>query len=215
MQRFNSFKIELTQKLLNSFLPGQSSHLRMAPITRLEEMKKVNLHKGNSANNPRESAVLILLYPKNHSIYIAMIKRATDNTVHSGQISFPGGKVEDTDSSLMNTALREANEEVGIIPDSVEILGQLSKLYIPPSNFDVYPFVGVTEATPVFNINHEVERILEVDLNTLLNPASRTHKKIKHSNNKDIEVPCYYINGEIIWGATAMIISELVEVIEL
>jgi 8-oxo-dGTP pyrophosphatase MutT (NUDIX family) len=213
MQIFNSFSKELEQKLLLSKLPGLPSQLKMAPVTRLEELKKMNLSLEEMGNIARKSAVLILFYPKNDETHIAMIKRATDNTVHSDQISFPGGKVEKSDTSLIYTALREAEEEIGIMADSVNIVGNLTKLHIPPSNFDVYPFIGITNNTPLFSTNYEVQKILEVDLKTLLNPATCTYKKIQHRTGNDFVVPCYYIQDEVVWGATAMIISELLEIV--
>ena len=199
----------------NNGLPGLPSQLKMAPVTRLTELKKhaKNSRASGIEENARKSAVLILFYPKNNQTHIALIKRSTDNSVHSAQISFPGGKSETFDKSLMHTALREAEEEIGIIADSVKIIGSLSELYIPPSNFDVYPFVGVTYSTPDFKPNYEVQKILEVDLETLRNPETCTYKKIQHRTGNNFEVPCYYIQGEVVWGATAMIISELLEVV--
>ena len=226
-------KIQLIeQKLSSNNLPGLSSQLKMAPVTRLEEMKAKSLQTTNMKTSSlqtrtsdelqtrtsdqlstRTSAVLILFYPKESKPHIALIKRAEDNTVHSNQISFPGGKVEKSDNSLIHTALREANEEVGIITDSVNIIGQLTKLYIPPSNFDVFPIIGATYKTPTFSINCEVEKVLEVDLRELINPNNYTHKIIQHRNGNEIDVPCYFIQDEVVWGATAMIISELLDVI--
>lgn len=142
-----------------------------------------------------------------------MIVRATDNSVHSGQVSFPGGMAEKSDHSLIDTALREADEEIGIVPESIKIIGSLTKLYIPPSNFDVYPIVGVTLSTPIFNSNSEVHKILEIDLATLTLPETFTHKQIQHRSGNEFLVPCYYIQEEVIWGASAMIISELLDVI--
>ncbi|NQU35950.1 MAG: CoA pyrophosphatase [Bacteroidetes bacterium] len=224
MQRFNSFTKELEQKILGSNLPGLSSQLKMAPVNRLREMKAKSLQTTNMKTSSlqtrtsgelqtRTSAVLILFYPKGGKPHIALIKRATDNTVHSGQISFPGGKVEKSDDSLIHTALREANEEVGIITDAVNIIGQLTKLYIPPSNFDVFPIIGATYETPTFSINREVEKVLEVNMEELINPNNYTQKKIQHRNGNEVDVPCYFIQDEIVWGATAMIISELLDVI--
>ncbi len=207
----NSFKSEIAEieaKLAGNNFPGLLSQLKMAPVTRLNELKSP------SGNNARNSAVLILFYPRNNQINLVLIKRSIDNSVHSGQISFPGGKVEEDDHSLTHTALREANEEIGIISESVKIIGNLSKLYIPPSNFDVYPIVGVTHSTPVFKSNHEVQKILEISLGTLINPDICTYKKIQHRTGNEFVVPCYYIQGEIIWGATAMVISELLDVLK-
>ena len=238
MTVFQSLIKNLELKLANN-LPGLSSQLKMAPRTRLEEMKAKSLQTTNmktsslqtrtsdemkalslhtmnintSSIQTRTSAVLILFYPKNDKPHLTLIKRAIDNTVHSGQISFPGGKVEKSDNSLIHTALREANEEVGIITDSVNIIGQLTKLYIPPSNFDVFPIIGATYETPKFTINHEVEKVLEVDIRELINPNNYTHKIIQHRNGNEIDVPCYFIQDEVVWGATAMIISELLDMI--
>ena len=143
-----SFKLEIKEieaSLAYNNLPGLLSQLKMAPVTRINELKMP------SNNDTRKSAVLILFYPKNNQTTIALIKRSVDNSVHSGQISFPGGKVEKDDLSLAHTALREANEEIGINLVTVKIIGKLSKLYIPPSNFDVYPIIGITHKTPVFS----------------------------------------------------------------
>lgn len=142
-----------------------------------------------------------------------MMKRPHDNTVHSGQVSFPGGKVENSDKTLIDTALREANEEIGIDIDSINVIGQLTKLYIPPSNFDVYPIVGYVHSQPEFIINEEVDKLMEVALEELLNPNNKTYKKIYNRDGNEFVVPCYYVQDEVIWGATGMILAELLEVI--
>ena len=209
MRSFKSEMTEIEARLAGNDLPGLLSQLKMAPVTRINELKSP------SNDNPRKSAVLILFYPKNNQINLVLIKRSLDNSVHSGQISLPGGKVEEDDLSYTHTALREANEEIGINSELVKIIGNLSKLYIPPSNFDVYPIVSVTNSAPVFKSNHEVQKILEVSLNTLISPEVCTHKKIQHQTGNEFVVPCYYIQGEIIWGATAMIISELLDVLKI
>ena len=207
MIKFKELIVTLENQLAKDNLPGLPSQLKMAPVTRINELSSF------SDDSAKKSAVLILFYPKNNQTHIALIKRSTDNSVHSAQISFPGGKTEITDKSLKHTALREAEEEVGINPNSVKIIGSLTQLYIPPSNFDVYPFVGVTYSTPDFKPNYEVQKIVEVDLVNLMNPETCTYKKIQHRTGNDFVVPCYYIQEEIIWGATAMIISELLEIV--
>ena len=219
MIKFKELIVTLENHLAKDRLPGISSQLKMAPVTRLTELKKhaIPITIGTRASfigdNAKKSAVLILFYPKNNQTHIALIKRSIDKSVHSAQISFPGGKSEITDKSLIHTALREAEEEIGIITDSIKVIASLTKLYIPPSNFDVYPFVGVTYHTPDFKPNYEVQKILEVDLETLMNPETCTHKKIQHRTGNDFVVPCYYVQEEVIWGATAMIISELLQVV--
>jgi 8-oxo-dGTP pyrophosphatase MutT (NUDIX family) len=163
--------------------------------------------------DPRQSAVLILFYPHHDETMLIFMKRPVDNTVHSGQIAFPGGRVEDVDRNFVDTALREAHEEVNINPAEVTVIGSLSKLHIPPSNFDVYPIIGYTKQRPDFKGNHEVAKLLEVRLSTLTDPTTRTTKVIQHRLGKLVDVPCYYIEGEIIWGATAMMLGELLTLV--
>jgi 8-oxo-dGTP pyrophosphatase MutT (NUDIX family) len=189
-------------------LPGLEAQIKMVPISRRQDFTNPIQN-----TNPRKSAVLILFYPDNGKIKTVLMKRATDNSVHSGQISFPGGKYENNDENLENTALREAWEEVGLESEKVNILGPLTKLFIPPSNFDVFPFVGFTSERPNFNTNREVESLIEVEINTLLNPETFTKKSISVRNETKISVPCYLIDNHIVWGATSMILSELLDVI--
>ena len=192
-------------KLRDVDLPGFLSHLKLAPATR-------KFSPGKLSGKPKKSAVLILFYPKNNSTFLSLILRPVDDTVHSGQIAFPGGSMESIDNDLVDTALREANEEIGINITDVEIIGSLSKLYIPPSNFDVYPFVGFMTYNPVFNCNSEVDRLLEIEWNLLKNPAVVSKKQINTKYGIET-VPCYFVNNNIIWGATSMIISELIDVL--
>jgi len=202
--------------LYTNTLPGLETQLKMAPITRLTEIAKSQSfveYSGSQTKFPKKSAVLVLFYPKNDTVYLVLMVRAADNSVHSSQVSFPGGKVEESDLSISHTALREAHEEIGVLPNIVDIIGKLTKLYIPPSNFDVYPIVGVTTSTPTFIINSEVQSLIEVDLPTLLNPDTRGYEKIYHRTGGEFVVPCFHIQGKVVWGATAMILAELLEVI--
>ena len=220
MHTFKSKISNIIAHFEKSPLPGLSSQLKLAPKSRLVEHAKYSRASESGraselgSKNAKNSAVLILFYPKENQTHLAMMVRAADKSVHSGQVSFPGGMAEESDESIIHTALREANEELGIIPESVKIIGQLSKLYIPPSNFDVYPIVGYTNSTPIFKTNYEVHKVLEVNLTTLLDPDTLTNKKIPHRTGNEFMVPCYYIQGEIIWGASAMIMSELLEIIK-
>lgn len=202
---FHNFIKQAKNAFSRAELPGLDTQLTMSPITR-----EVSSYK--HTNSPRKSAVLIFFYPVDGKPHIAMMKRAADNTVHSQQISFPGGKSEEYDKSLTHTALREANEELGIDINKVYVIGNLSKLYIPPSNFDVYPIVGYSETKPEFVTNAEVDKLLEVDFSELLNPENKKIKTIIHKGNK-FDVPCFYIQNQIIWGATAMILAELLSVV--
>ncbi len=216
MQGYENEIVKIKSCITKGELPGLLSQLKMAPVTRLAEITKSQStieRKNYLGKIPKKSAVLILLYPKNDSTHLVMMVRATDDTVHSGQVSFPGGKVEKNDHTISHTALRETHEEIGVIPESVEIIGKLTKLYIPPSNFDVFPVVGFTKNTPVFVTNDEVQKILEIDLTTLLNPSTCGYEKINHRTGNEFVVPCYYVHGEVVWGATAMILAELLDMI--
>lgn len=164
-------------------------------------------------DNARPSAVLCLLFPVNDELYMLLMKRREDRTAHSGQVSFPGGSYDTTDADLKATALREANEEIGILSSEVEILGALTPLYIPVSNFNVYPYVGYAKQRPIYNLSHnEVSYTIEVPLDTLFHPNRKTITDVISPAIPDVirKVKAYKLeDGTIIWGATAMIISEL------
>lgn len=198
----------MTSKLNGNALPGIEAQLSMAPITRQEEIKRMGFGK-----NPRQSAVLVLFYPVGEEIKLVFIKRPVDESIHSGQIAFPGGRVEPEDIDFIDTALREANEEVNVNPQEVKIIGALSKLHIPPSNFDVFPIIGFSTSRPDFKGNYEVAKLVEVKVSDLINPLTKTTRTIQHRLGKLVDVPCYLVEGEIIWGATAMMVSELIELI--
>lgn len=208
MREFYQFIRQLGKKLNGGKLPGMNAQLSMAPITRQEELSRMQ-----TSGQPRQSAVLVLFYPQNDKTKLIFMKRAVDDTVHSGQVSFPGGRVEDEDRDFVDTALREAKEEVNVVPDEVTVIGSLSKLHIPPSNFDVFPIIGYTAYRPDFKGNHEVDKLLEVDLKELIDPNTKTTKTIHHRFGKLVDVPCYFIEGEIIWGATAMMLGELLAIV--
>lgn len=191
-------------------LPGTASQMKMVPAIRRQEMQK---RQGN--DNAREAAVLICFFPdENGKIFLALIRRNEYDGVHSGQISFPGGKSEADDRNLEHTALRETEEEIGVPQDQVEILGAASQVYIPPSNFLVSPFIGWLKEKPVFiPDSNEVTEIVKASLDELMNPENRQVKDIKHREYNIIDVPCFYIQGHIIWGATAMMLSEVVDLL--
>lgn len=197
--------INLLQDQLDRPLPGKYAQNIMIPKTHDSQMR-FNFDEVSARN----AAILIMLYLKNKSIYTVLIKRNSYPGVHSNQISFPGGKTEDEDKSLAHTACREAHEEIGIKIKSIGIIGNLSNLYIPPSNYLVSPFVAYYENIPVFHADHsEVERILEIKLSGILDERSLTEEIVYSSGKEKIKAPCFQINDNVIWGATAMIISEL------
>ncbi|MGZ4054219.1 MAG: NUDIX hydrolase [Bacteroidia bacterium] len=197
--------IERLKSRLEKELPGEDAQFLMAPFSRkrLKEIPGENY-------SPRKSAVLILLFPYKDSIHTILIQRPEYDGVHSGQVAFPGGKFEDADVELSYTALREASEEIGIDTKKVEIIGCLTDIYITPSNFLVRPFIAFANEPLDFIANkREVQKIISVDLFNLNDKKIRSEKSISHSSGIKIKTPYYDVEGLTIWGATAMIISEL------
>ena len=201
------FISNLKEQLNSHPLPGENAQFLMAPITR-QKIKQQQQQLDTFL--PRKSAVLILLYPTENSINTILIQRPVYDGVHSGQIAFPGGKFEENDLSLENTALREANEEIGINTHNIQLIGSLTDLYISPSNFLVKPFVGfVEELSELKADSYEVNQIIHYDLFSLNNERIKGIKTIEHSNGFKIKTPYYEVEGFTVWGATAMMISEL------
>ncbi len=187
-------------------VPGESSHFIMAPEMRIRELNSYKIEE----RNPRHAAVMMLFYPKDIDAHIALILRPEYEGVHSGQIALPGGKVEIYDLSYTETALRETQEEVGVYTHTVQVVKPLTKVYIPPSNFWVHPFLGFTEKRPDFVLQkEEVAAVIEVPLAELLNENNVSSQKLSTSYAKNIEVPSFELNGYTVWGATAMMLSEL------
>lgn len=199
--------IDLSDKLLqltSCKLPGKDSWKKMAP----------ELSRLPSADTPyRKAAVLILLYPSNNEIFFSLIKRTFDKGPHSDQISLPGGMAEACDKDLGETALRETAEELGVKKEDIKLTGKLTKLLIPVSHTEVYPYIGYLLYTPDFNPNpEEVKYILQIKLKQITNPAIITSEQ-RLLMGKNITVPYYKINGEKVWGATAMILSEFIDLL--
>lgn len=187
-------------------LPGEAAHLRMTsrPMRqRTEEYLRLR-------PDYRKSAVLLLLFPRGETPHAVLIQRPAYDGVHSGQLAFPGGRFEDDkDSSLLDTALRETQEEIGVRVDGQTIIGQLSPLYIPVSNFLVQPFVAALAEEPSFLPDRkEVQEIIPVPLPQFLDPAIKDRRSIP-AGGVNILAPCYLIGEKILWGATAMMISEV------
>jgi 8-oxo-dGTP pyrophosphatase MutT (NUDIX family) len=201
---FQTFAKDLQQRLQKP-LPGELAHRKMASSSRLRYTAKPN-------ERTRRSAVLICFYPYQHSIYLPLILRPQYDGVHAGQMAFPGGRMERIDENLTRTALREAQEEVGIRISDVKVLGQLTELFIPPSNFYVQPIVGILPYRPDFYPDpREVEAVVEVDLENLLDETIVGDTQID-VRGVLIDAPFYQIEGHRVWGATAMMISELLMV---
>lgn len=197
----------IRQQLLSP-LPGAPAYARLIPSTRPGQ------NRAEEYENGRPSSVLILLFPgSSGELRTVFIQRPTYDGIHSGQISFPGGKAEPEDNNLQQTALRESEEEIGINSTDIEIIGKLSPIFIPPSRFWVTPFVGVLSYPPQFKADPtEVAGIITVGVDELLNPASISEMPISHMGGLVI-VPCFSVQGIGIWGATAMILAEFLEVL--
>jgi 8-oxo-dGTP pyrophosphatase MutT (NUDIX family) len=188
-------------------LPGATAHVIMAPRPRRGWQPAV------VPADARLAGALMLLYPDDDErVRLALTVRAAGLAQHSGQVSLPGGAVDVGETSA-EAALREADEEIGVTSSSVELLGELSPLHIPVSGFVLQPFVGLTRARPVFRLaEHEVARVLEVPLTTLAD-ASLTRTQTRMHEGREYEVPYFEVEGEQVWGATAMVLGELLTVL--
>ena len=197
------YDLALVQRALQGPLPGAEAQLRMA--TRPRTAAPDFGHSGP----PRQAAVLILLYPQEERLWLPLTRRTEQVATHKGQISFPGGAKEASDRSLWETALREAREEIGLdSAQPVQCLGMLSHLYIPASNFDIQPFVALTTHRPLFRIDAtEVAALIELPLAALLDPTIK-REETWFWRDRNMQVPFYAWDGHVIWGATAMMLSE-------
>ena len=201
--------IQQLRKQLASSLPGRDAQYKMAHAIRTGYV--------DAPNDARVAGVLCLIYLKNEEWTVALIQRtaAEARDAHKGQIAFPGGKAEAEDSSYEATALRETEEEIGIPEKDIEILGALTTLYIPVSNFQVYPFVGFLNYAPTFKLQKtEVATVYEVPLTHFQKASIIDKTEVRISPQIVLKnVPYYDVEGKILWGATAMMLSEFLEVV--
>ncbi|MWB96672.1 NUDIX domain-containing protein [Flavobacterium sp. GA093] len=203
--------LQYVPNLIPVELPAERSHIKMAPPERVEALKSLDL----KTQNPRIAAVMMLLYPKNDKTHLVLIVRNAYNGVHSSQIAFPGGKYETFDGNYEETALRETHEEVGIAPEKIEVIKHFTPMYIPPSNFLVYPFLGFSKEELLFYPDiREVAEIIELPLSVFLNDEIIIDATLSTSYADNIVVPAFNIQNHVVWGATAMMLSELREVLK-
>jgi 8-oxo-dGTP pyrophosphatase MutT (NUDIX family) len=209
--KFNSKIIESLETALKGKLPGEDAQYRMAPSYRPRLTREQIM-----LNNPKIGGVMLLLYVKEGELYIVLTKRREYNGVHSAQMSFPGGKSESGDESIKQTALRETREEIGVTAEKIKVLGQLSELYIPPSNFLIYPTVGFAKEIGEFHAQQEeVQKIVEIPVDFFLDQRNiNLQTEISLPGGNKVRVPAYVYNEYIIWGATAIILSEFTLVME-
>ncbi len=207
---FQDFLTSIPQ-IEKDILPAEAAHLKMMSPERMEIMKSLDL----KTKNPKRAAVMMLLYPKADQTHLVLIVRNSYPGVHSSQIAFPGGKVELSDPSLSHTALRETQEEIGIAPEKIKVIKAYTEVYIPPSNFMVYPFLGYSQEELFFQPDPtEVAGIIELPLFHLLDDASLVNQKMDTSYSLAIDVPSFKIQEHYVWGATAMMLSELKETLK-
>jgi 8-oxo-dGTP pyrophosphatase MutT (NUDIX family) len=209
---FETF-VKSASKIKNLNLPGEDSQFKMSPPFR-ETLIDANKAKMKHA---KQAGVMALFYPNDKGeTYLILILRKTYKGVHSAQVGFPGGKYENDDPDLEYTALRETYEEVGVPIVDVQVLKAMTKLYIPPSNFTVSPYIALTTQTPKFiKQDEEVEDLIEVSLSHFLDDKSTTHVNVMTSMKVELEVPAFTLNGHVVWGATAMMLSELKDLLKM
>ena len=198
------FGRNLLDKIKKAHLEGENAHAVYSPPYRAVLSEQEIL-----ANNPKLAAVNILLYLKDNAWYFPLIVRSkNERDRHSGQISFPGGKNEETDRDFSHTAKRETSEEIGISEHYIRIIRELSPIFIPPSNFYVHAFVSYTRKNPAFILQEtEAVDLIEFPVESLLNLAEKPEMKVLNSS-RGVEVPVIHFGGHQIWGATSMILSE-------
>ena len=205
---FDDFSNRIS-KIENLELPGSASHYKMAPMFRVKELESGKIIK----QNPRQAAVMALFYPNmDFQTHLLLILRNTYKGIHSNQIALPGGKMERSDPNLLETALRETQEEVGAVRDRITVIRSMSEVYIPPSNFEVTPYLGLyRKEEPFLRQADEVAAIVEVPLHDFMDDGKIFHQILNTSYAQNVEVPAFKLNGYTVWGATAMILSEIKE----
>lgn len=210
--QFEEF-LSLVPKLEKIPLTGEQSHRKMVPLERLKDLQQ-NAHQFSTA---RQAGVLCLCYPDAHQqTKIVLTQRHDYDGVHARQISFPGGKMEPDDTGLAHTSLRETEEEIGVSATSVKLIRGLTEVFIPPSNFIVKPFLGFTQTEPLFRKQEsEVADLVMVPLKHLLEESFVTSFTLDTSYAKQIEVPAFHFDKHVVWGATAMMLAEIKDVIKM
>ncbi len=176
-----------------------AAHTRMAP----------HLPRLRPATGARQAGVLILVYPEGDGLRLVLTRRTDTLRGHSGQISFPGGRRDPHDVSFTATALRETCEELGLCGADITVIGTLTPIYIPPSNFEVFPTVGALDTPPVFTPNPaEVAEVLTFPVDNLLNPRYKSEEDWLFQDTR-VRIPFYTVAHHKVWGATAIMLSEL------
>jgi 8-oxo-dGTP pyrophosphatase MutT (NUDIX family) len=203
----NYFTAALEEQL-RAPLPGRETQFRMAPYRRPEDL---NFKFPESA---KRSSVLASYFIRDSEPCFVLMKRSEDKGVHSRQICFPGGALEKEDASLLDTAIRESNEEIGLKPELIQILGPLSPLYIPVSNFFVQPYMAFLISKPEYLLDpQEAAGVLEISLSELMDDNNEDFRLVDHRGEFTLKTPCFVFEDEVVWGATAMMIAEMKAII--
>ena len=198
----------MLKERLNKPLPGLAAQLNMVPDPRPGNMVYTEVQ-----DSCKRAGVLVLLYLKGTRVFVVLTRRTDLVEHHQAQISFPGGRQEEGES-FEQTALRETCEELGILSSGVQTLGKLTPLYIPPTNYCIYPVVAQMNEYPQFKPSpYEVAEVLEIPLNYLFD-AQTNRREIWTLHGMDVEVPFYFFEDHKIWGATAMVLAEFVEILK-
>ncbi len=202
--------IQGLREALRGELPGHDDFLHLSGYKRPDLDAAMKLEP-----RPRESAVLALLYPRAGSLHTLLMLRPEYDGVHSGQVAFPGGRREEGDANLQDTALREFAEETGAPTRGFTVLGELSRIYIPPSRSLVTPFVAFSEALPpTVPDPREVAALIETPLDDLMRPdVVQLRRQYIQVLGRETEIPYFDLQGQVVWGATAMMLAELRELL--
>lgn len=202
--------INFLNNALKAKLPGQDAQAVMMPT--LSDKSRFSLEAKKDA---REGGVMILLYQKDGSLHFPLIQRPDYDGVHAKQMSFPGGKRDADDETLTVTAIRETAEEIGVESSKIEVVGSLTELFIIASNFNVLPVIGIANQPPEFLADeHEVDEIVEVKLADLMNDDKQKEMPLTILQGITINAPYFDLNDKVVWGATAMILSEFKHILQ-
>ena len=196
--------MEKLSSRLDEGLPGHQAHQKMLPT--MADGTAINLkHK----SPPRDGAVMILFFEEDGKVKFPLIQRPRYEGIHSGQMALPGGKAEPDDRDLLHTAVRETEEEIGVNSSKIEVFGELSSFYVVASNFQVLPVLGFIDHRPSFVPDHrEVDQVVLAQTDRIISQEALKRKNVEAANGFKLNSPYFDVDGKVVWGATAMMLSE-------